>query len=145
MFFHVKTFNTHIIKRFREFVCMFVIFEASGSFLHACKTVRKSFTRIRCISAESYYRYNICFHPKDVFFRDDLSYFSKIMLNHMLLLFQQHGFIVEESGCWTDLPAVQSFHQLKTFKIQQRRHRTAEQLESEIRQEWDNIPLPKVC
>ena len=55
------------------------------------------------------------------------------MLNHILHLFQQHGFVVEESGCWTDLPAVQTFHQL-----------IAEQLESSIRQEWNNIPLPKV-
>ena len=37
------------------------------------------------------------------------------MLNHILHLFQQHDFKVEESRCWTDLPAVQTFHQLKTF------------------------------
>jgi len=66
------------------------------------------------------------------------------MLNHILHLFQQHGFVVEESGCWTDLPAVQTFNHLKTLKIQQRRPRTAEQLESYIRQEWDNVPLPKI-
>ena len=30
----------------------------------------------------------------------------KQKLNHILHLFQQHGFVVEESSCWTDLPAV---------------------------------------
>ncbi len=29
---------------------------------------------------------------------DDV-YFSRTMQNHILQLFQQHGFIVEESGC----------------------------------------------
>jgi len=87
---------------------------------------------------------NICSHPDDVFFREGLACFSRTKLNHILHLFQQHGFVVEESGRWTDLPAVQTFHHMKTFKIQQRRARTAEQLESSIRQEWDNIPLPKV-
>ncbi len=29
---------------------------------------------------------------------------------HILQLLQQHGFIVEESGCWIGLPAVQIFH-----------------------------------
>ena len=74
----------------------------------------------------------------------DFTYFNRTMLKHILHPFQQHGFIVEESGCWTDLPAVQNFHHLKTFEIQQRRPRTAEPLESSIRQEWDNSPLPKV-
>jgi len=81
----------------------------------------------------------MCSHPDE-----GLAYFSKTVLNHILHLFHQHGFIVEESSCWTDLPAFQMFHHLKTSKIQQRRPRTAEQLESSIRQEWDNIPLPKV-
>ena len=34
--------------------------------------------------------------------------------NAKLHLLQQHGFIVEESRCWTDLPTVQTFHLLKT-------------------------------
>ncbi len=29
------------------------------------------------------------------------------MQNHILQLLQQHGFVVEESGCWIGLPAVQ--------------------------------------
>jgi len=33
---------------------------------------------------------------------------------------------------------------LKTFKTQRRRPRTAEQVESSIRQEWDKISPPKV-
>ncbi len=30
--------------------------------------------------------------------------------NHILQLLQQHGFVVEESGCWIGLSAVQIFH-----------------------------------
>ena len=41
-------------------------------------------------------------------------FFSKNTLNHILHLLQ-HGFVVEECRCCTDLPAVQIFHQLKTF------------------------------
>ncbi len=37
------------------------------------------------------------------------------MQNHILQLLQQLGFKVEESGCWTDLPAVQIFHIKQTF------------------------------
>ncbi len=37
-------------------------------------------------------------------------YFSRTMQNHILQLLQQHGFVVEESGCWIGLPAVQIFH-----------------------------------
>ncbi len=40
---------------------------------------------------------------------------SRTMQNHMLQLLQQHGFVVEESGCWIGLPAVQIFHLLRTF------------------------------
>ncbi len=39
-----------------------------------------------------------------------LVYFSRTMQNHILQLLQQHGFVVEESGCWIGLPAVQIFH-----------------------------------
>ncbi len=34
-------------------------------------------------------------------------------------LLQQHGFVVEESGCWTGLPAIQIFHLYATFTQQQ--------------------------
>lgn len=54
----------------------------------------------------------ICSHADDIFFRGGLAYF---MLNHILQLLQQYGFVVEESWCWTGLAAVQSFHQLKTL------------------------------
>ncbi len=43
-------------------------------------------------------------------FREWLVYFSRTMQNHILQLLQQHGYIVEESGCWIGLPAVQIFH-----------------------------------
>ncbi len=48
--------------------------------------------------------------PDDVYFREGLVYFSRTMQNHILQLLQLHGFIVEESGCWSGLPAVQTFH-----------------------------------
>ncbi len=53
---------------------------------------------------------NICSPPDDVYFREGLVYFSRTMQNHILQLLQQHGFILEESGCWIGLPAVQIFH-----------------------------------
>ncbi len=40
----------------------------------------------------------------------DNVYFSRTMHNHILQQLQQHSFIVEETGCWTGLPAVQIFH-----------------------------------
>ncbi len=49
------------------------------------------------------FKSNICSPPDDV-------YFSRTMQNHILKLIQQHGFVVEESGCWIGLPAVQIFH-----------------------------------
>ena len=39
----------------------------------------------------------------EVFFRGGLAYFSRTKLNHILQLFQPHGFVVEEFTCWTDL------------------------------------------
>ena len=65
-------------------------------------------------------------------------------------LMKQHRFVVEESRCWTGLPAVHTFHLLITFdkirkvKIQQRSLNTVEHLESYIRQEQVNIPLTAV-
>ncbi len=46
---------------------------------------------------------NICSPPDDVYFREGLVYFSRTIQNHILQLLQQHGFIVEESGCWIGL------------------------------------------
>lgn len=34
---------------------------------------------------------------------------------YIFYLLQQCGFLVEESRCWTGLPAVQTSHQLKRF------------------------------
>ncbi len=55
------------------------------------------------------------------------------MQNHILQLLQQHGFVVEESRCCSP-----------DRKIRQRRPRTLQQLETYIRQEWDQIPTPKL-
>ncbi len=51
-----------------------------------------------------------CSLPDDVYFREGLVYFRRTMQNHILQLLQQHGFVVEESGCWIRLHAVQIFH-----------------------------------
>jgi len=44
----------------------------------------------------------------------------------------------------SDLSPTENIWSIMTHKIQRRRPRTVEQLESYIRQEWDNIPLQKV-
>ncbi len=84
--------------------------------------------------------------PDDVYFREGLVYFSRTMQNHILQLLQQHGFIVEESGGWIGLPAVQIFHIQKTFgtSLYERRPQTLQQLETYIRQKCDQIPTPKL-
>ncbi len=48
--------------------------------------------------------------PDDVYFSEGLVYFSGTMQNNILQLLEQHGFILEESGCWIGLPAVHVFH-----------------------------------
>ncbi len=82
----------------------------------------------------------------NVYFREWLVYFSRTMQNHILQLLQQHGFVVEKSRCWIDLLAVQIFHleniwHIIKLKIQPQ---TLQQLETYIRQEWDQIPTPKL-
>ncbi len=50
-----------------------------------------------------------------VYFREGLVYFSRTIQNHILQLLKQQGFVIEESRCWIDLPAVQIFHLQTTF------------------------------
>ena len=47
-------------------------------------------------------------------------------------------------ACSPDLSPIENIWHIMKQKIRQRRPRTVEQLESYIRQEWDNIPLPKL-
>ncbi len=56
------------------------------------------------------FRATYCSPPDYIYFNKGLLYFSRTTQNHILQLLQQHGFIVEESGCWIGLPAVQIFH-----------------------------------
>ncbi len=49
------------------------------------------------------------------YFREGLVYFSRTIQNHIQQLLQQQGFVIEESRCWIDLPAVQIFHLQTTF------------------------------
>lgn len=64
------------------------------------------------------------------------------ILNCILQLLQQFGFIAKESSFWTDLPEGQIFHHLKIFcpimkqTIQHWRPRTVEQQESYIIPYW---------
>lgn len=71
------------------------------------------------------------------------------ILKLLLLLLWQHGFVVEKSGCWTgkacniDLSPTENIWCIMKQKIWQRGPRAVEQLESNMRKKWDNIPLPK--
>ncbi len=103
------------------------------------------------ITKQMFKQSNICSPPDDVYFRK--VYFGRTMLNHILHLLQLHGFVVEESGCWIGLPAVQIFHlqgpieniwHIIKLKIRQRQPQTLQQLQTYIRQEWDQIPTPKL-
>ncbi len=53
------------------------------------------------MNAERYIKVLVqkCSPPDDVYFREGLVYFSRTMQNHIQQLQQQHGFVVEESGC----------------------------------------------
>ncbi len=69
------------------------------------------------MNAERYIKVleHICSPPDHVYFREGLVYFSRTMQSHILQLLQQHGFVVEESGCWNWPAAVQIFHLKRTF------------------------------
>lgn len=38
-----------------------------------------------------------------------------IVVYSTVYLLEKHGFVVEESGCWTDIPPVQAFKQMRTL------------------------------
>ena len=74
------------------------------------------------------FKSNICSHL-DVFFREDLTYFSKRMLHCVLHLLEKlHG-----SKGWTGLPGIQTLHQLTSQSIRKWKYKKKE-----------NIPLPKL-
>jgi len=52
--------------------------------------------------------------------------------------------MLDRPCCRRDLPPIENILCIMKRKIQQRRPRIVEQPDSFIRQEWDNIPLPKV-
>ncbi len=76
-------------------------------------------------------------------------YLNRTVQNHILQLLQQHGFIVEESGA--ELVCLQSWSFtyrehwcIIKRKIRQRIPWTLQQLETYIRQEWDQSPTSKL-
>ena len=83
----------------------------------------------------------ICTHLFYKFFRGGLAYFSMIMPNCTRHLLQQPGFVKESKRFWSDLSAVQIFHQLETFgaswntKYNKKKTRTVQHSESYIRLE----------
>ncbi len=66
------------------------------------------------MNAEMYLEQHMLPPPDDV-------YFNRTMQNHILQLLQQHRFVVEESGCWIGLPAVQIFHLENIWRIIKRK------------------------
>lgn len=69
--------------------------------------------------------------------RDVPVYFTKIMLNHMLHVLRQCGFIVKECEHW---PAIENVWHIMKLKIRQPRPRAVEQL----KQEWGYISPKKL-
>ncbi len=65
------------------------------------------------------------------------------MQNHILQLLQQHVFVVEESGCWIGLQSRYFTHR-EYLTYHSFLFLNLHQLETYIRQEWDQIPTPKL-
>ncbi len=83
-------------------------------------------------------------------FQEDLAFSNMTMPDHILHQLQHHG-CVEEGirvlkwpACSPDLSPIENIWRIIKRKMRQRRPKTVEQLEACIRQEWDNIPIPKL-
>ncbi len=92
----------------------------------------------------SKFQNNICSHPDVISFREDLAFSNMTMPDHILHQLQHHGCVEEGSRYWNDLSPIENIWRIIKRKMRQRRPKTVEQLEACIRQEWDNIPIPKL-
>ncbi len=83
-----------------------------------------------------------------VSFREDLAFSNMTMPDHILHQLQHYGCVEGGSGYWNGQPAdlspIENIWRIIKRKMRQRRPKTVEQLEACIRQEWDNIPIPKL-
>lgn len=64
-------------------------------------------------------------HPDDIFFSEVFVYLSTMKINHALQRLQQHDFIGEEIGCWSeDLSPAENIWHTMTGKMWQKRPST---------------------
>ena len=89
-------------------------------------------------------------HPGNMFFKEGLAYLSnKNTKPHIpsvttAWLCCRRVWVLDWPACSQDLSPTENTRYFMKHKIQQRRARTLELLQSYIRQEWDKISLPKV-
>ncbi len=83
-------------------------------------------------------------------FQEDLAFSNMTMPDHKLHQLQHQWLrrrriqVLKWPACSPDLSPIENIWRIIKRKMRQRRPKTVEQLEACIRQEWDNIPIPKL-